>query len=165
MLKKVWENLPNPLVGSVIVYKNKIIGEGWHQKAGTPHAEVHAIASVQDKSLLKEATLYVNLEPCNHFGKTPPCAKLIVEHKIPQVVIGCIDPFEQVNGSGVKTLEKAGIKVTTAVLEAKAPEQTFFYFSSKKTTLPCFKMGTKSRWLYCSTGRNKKQKIPRLFKQ
>ena len=132
--KGLGNTYPNPLVGSVIVYQNKIIGEGWHQKAGTPHAEVHAIASVQDKSLLKEATLYVNLEPCNHFGKTPPCAKLIVEHKIPRVVIGCIDPFEQVNGSGVKTLEKAGIKVTTAVLEeeAKALNKRFFTFHQKK---------------------------------
>ena len=72
--KGLGNTYPNPLVGSLIVYQNKIIGEGWHQKAGTPHAEVHAIAIVQDKSLLKEATLYVNLEPCNHFGKTPPCA-------------------------------------------------------------------------------------------
>lgn len=132
--KGLGKTYPNPLVGSVIVYQDKIIGEGWHQKAGTPHAEVHAIASVQDKSLLKEATLYVNLEPCNHFGKTPPCAQLIVEHQIPRVVIGCIDPFEQVNGSGVKTLEKAGIEVTTAVLEgkAKALNKRFFTFHQKK---------------------------------
>ena len=132
--KGLGKTYPNPLVGSVIVYQDKIIGEGWHQKAGTPHAEVHAIASVQDKSLLKKATLYVNLEPCNHFGKTPPCAKLIVEHQIPRVVIGCIDPFEQVNGSGVKTLENAGIKVTTAVLEeeAKSLNKRFFTFHQKK---------------------------------
>jgi diaminohydroxyphosphoribosylaminopyrimidine deaminase/5-amino-6-(5-phosphoribosylamino)uracil reductase len=132
--KGLGKTYPNPLVGSVIVYQDKIIGEGWHQKAGTPHAEVFAIASVQDKSLLKEATLYVNLEPCNHYGKTPPCAQLIVEHQIPRIVIGCIDPFEQVNGSGVKTLEKAGIKVTTAVLEeeAKALNKRFFTFHQKK---------------------------------
>lgn len=132
--KGLGKTYPNPLVGSVIVYKDKIIGEGWHQKAGTPHAEVHAIASVQDKSLLKKATLYVNLEPCNHYGKTPPCAQLIVEHQIPRVIIGCIDPFEQVNGSGVKTLEKAGIEVTTAVLEgkAKALNKRFFTFHQKK---------------------------------
>ena len=125
---------PNPLVGSVIVYQDKIIGEGWHTKAGNPHAEVHAISSVKDKSLLKEATLYVNLEPCNHFGKTPPCADLIVEHQIPRVVIGSIDPFEQVNGSGVNTLEKAGIKVITAILEeeAKALNKRFFTFHQKK---------------------------------
>ena len=132
--KGLGKTYPNPLVGSVIVYQDKIIGEGWHQKAGTPHAEVFAIASVQDKSLLKEATLYVNLEPCNHYGKTPPCAQLIVEHQIPRVIIGCIDPFEQVNGSGVKTLEKAGIEVTTAVLEgkAKALNKRFFTFHNKK---------------------------------
>src|SRR5210317_46662 len=79
---------PNPLVGSVIVYEEGIIGEGWHARAGGPHAEVRAIESVVDKSLLKKATLYVNLEPCSHFGKTPPCADLILESEIPKVVIG-----------------------------------------------------------------------------
>ena len=132
--KGLGKTYPNPLVGSVIVYHGKIIGEGWHQKAGTPHAEVHAIASVRDKSLLKAATLYVNLEPCNHFGKTPPCAKMIVKHQIPRVVIGCIDPFEQVNGSGVNTLKKAGVKVTTGVLEkeAIALNKRFFTYHQKK---------------------------------
>ena len=132
--KGLGKTYPNPLVGSVIVYHGKIIGEGWHQKAGTPHAEVHAIASVRDKSLLKEATLYVNLEPCNHYGKTPPCAKMIVEHQIPRVVIGCIDPFEQVNGSGVNTLKKAGVKVTTGILEkeAIALNKRFFTYHQKK---------------------------------
>ena len=132
--KGLGKTYPNPLVGSVIVYQGKIIGEGWHQKAGTPHAEVHAIASVRDKSLLKEATLYVNLEPCNHYGKTPPCAKMIVEHQIPRVVIGCIDPFEKVNGSGVNTLIKAGIKVTTGVLEKEAItlNKRFFTYHQKK---------------------------------
>ena len=132
--KGLGKTYPNPLVGSVIVYQDKIIGEGWHQKAGTPHAEVHAIASVQDKSILKKATLYVNLEPCNHFGKTPPCAQMIVEHQIPRVVIGCIDPFEKVNGSGINTLKKAGIKVTTGVLEEKtiALNKRFFTYHQKK---------------------------------
>ena len=132
--KGLGKTYPNPLVGSVIIYHGKIIGEGWHQKAGTPHAEVHAIASVRDKSLLEAATLYVNLEPCNHFGKTPPCAKMIVEHQIPRVVIGCIDPFEQVNGSGVNTLKKAGVKVTTGVLEkeAIALNKRFFTYHQKK---------------------------------
>ncbi len=82
---------PNPMVGAVIVYDNKIIGEGWHQKAGEPHAEVNAINSVKNKDLLKEATIYVSLEPCSHFGKTPPCSELIVKTKIPKVVIGAID--------------------------------------------------------------------------
>ena len=87
---------PNPLVGCVIVHDGKIIGEGWHQKAGEPHAEVRAIASVKDKSLLAESTLYVSLEPCSHYGKTPPCADLIIAHRIPRVVIGTTDPFAKV---------------------------------------------------------------------
>jgi diaminohydroxyphosphoribosylaminopyrimidine deaminase/5-amino-6-(5-phosphoribosylamino)uracil reductase len=132
--KGLGKTYPNPMVGSVVVYKDAIIGEGWHQKAGTPHAEVNAIASVKDKSLLKHATLYVNLEPCNHFGKTPPCSNLIVEHNIPRVVIGCIDPFEQVNGSGINTLEKAGIEVKQGVLKEAAQElnKRFFTFHQKK---------------------------------
>src|SRR6187402_3555953 len=84
---------PNPLVGCVIVHDNKIIGEGWHRKAGEPHAEVNAVNSVKDKSLLKESTIYVSLEPCSHFGKTPPCCDLIIQQQIPNVVIGTIDPF------------------------------------------------------------------------
>ena len=92
---------PNPLVGSVIVHQGKIIGEGWHTKAGEPHAEVNAIASVKDSSLLKESVLYVNLEPCAHFGKTPPCADLIIEKEIPKVVIGCMDIFSKVAGKGI----------------------------------------------------------------
>ena len=93
---------PNPLVGSVIVYDGKIIGEGWHQKAGGPHAEVHAIRSVKNPELLPFATIYVSLEPCSHFGKTPPCSDLIIEHQIPNIVIGTIDPFAKVAGNGIK---------------------------------------------------------------
>ncbi|MGB1448232.1 MAG: bifunctional diaminohydroxyphosphoribosylaminopyrimidine deaminase/5-amino-6-(5-phosphoribosylamino)uracil reductase RibD [Flavobacteriaceae bacterium] len=132
--KGLGNTYPNPMVGSVIVHNDKIIGEGWHKKAGSPHAEVNAIASVKNKSLLKEATLYVNLEPCNHFGKTPPCANLIVENEIPRVVIGCVDSFEQVNGSGIQTLEKAGINVSSGVLEDKARElnKRFFSYHEKK---------------------------------
>jgi len=92
---------PNPMVGSVIVYNGEIIGEGYHEQYGKAHAEVNAIHSVKDKSLLKKATLYVNLEPCSHTGKTPPCADLIIEHKIPYVVIGTIDSFNQVCGRGM----------------------------------------------------------------
>ncbi len=95
---------PNPLVGSVIVYNNEIIGEGWHQKAGEPHAEVNAIDSVKDKSLLSKATIYVSLEPCSHFGKTPPCCDLIIANNIPNVVIGTMDPFAKVAGTGIKKL-------------------------------------------------------------
>ncbi|MES2654195.1 MAG: bifunctional diaminohydroxyphosphoribosylaminopyrimidine deaminase/5-amino-6-(5-phosphoribosylamino)uracil reductase RibD [Bacteroidota bacterium] len=108
---------PNPLVGCVIVHNNIIIGEGWHQQFGRAHAEVNAIAAVQDKSLLNEAILYVNLEPCNHFGKTPPCADLIIQHQIKQVVVGMVDPFEKVAGNGISKLQTAGIHVIVGVLE------------------------------------------------
>lgn len=108
---------PNPMVGAVVVHNNRIIGQGYHAGFGEPHAEVHAIASVSDKSLLKESTIYVSLEPCAHQGKTPPCADLIVAHQIPRVVIGMVDPFNKVNGAGIKRLEQAGCDVTTGVLE------------------------------------------------
>ena len=125
---------PNPLVGSVIVYKGTIIGEGWHQKKGTPHAEVNAIHTVKDKSILKECTLYVNLEPCNHYGSTPPCSDLIIKHKIPKVVIGCQDPFDLVNGTGIEKLKKAGVEVIVGVLEEEATflNKRFFTFHLKK---------------------------------
>lgn len=125
---------PNPLVGSVIVHQNEIIGEGWHQKAGQPHAEVNAINSVKNKDLLKESTLYVNLEPCSHFGKTPPCADLIIKHNIKKVVVGCIDSFSEVSGRGIQKLQNAGIEVVTGILEEKCKEinKRFFTFHNKK---------------------------------
>ncbi len=125
---------PNPLVGAVIVHEGVIIGEGYHKKYGGPHAEPNAIASVQDPSLLSQSTLYVNLEPCNHFGKTPPCADLLVQHNIQRVVICNTDPNPQVNGSGIEKLKKAGITVTTGVLEAegKALNHRFFSVLQKK---------------------------------
>ncbi|GGD29932.1 bifunctional diaminohydroxyphosphoribosylaminopyrimidine deaminase/5-amino-6-(5-phosphoribosylamino)uracil reductase RibD [Flavobacterium orientale] len=125
---------PNPLVGSVIVYNNTIIGEGWHQKAGEPHAEVHAIANVKDKSLLKKATLYVSLEPCSHFGKTPPCCDLIVTNEIPTIVIGTKDPFAKVDGNGIKKLQDAGRNCIVGVLEKECAElnKRFFTFHQKK---------------------------------
>lgn len=107
---------PNPLVGAVIVHKDRIIGEGFHQNFGMAHAEVNAIASVLDHSLLPESTLYVNLEPCSHYGKTPPCSKLILEKKIQQVVIGMEDPNPVVNGSGISELRSAGVQVVSGVL-------------------------------------------------
>lgn len=110
---------PNPLVGSVIVHEDKIIGDGYHKKAGEAHAEVNAIHSVEDQELLSSSTLYVNLEPCAHHGKTPPCADLIVEHKIPKVVIANRDPFAEVDGKGIDRLRSAGIEVVTGVLEAE----------------------------------------------
>ncbi|MBG6111189.1 diaminohydroxyphosphoribosylaminopyrimidine deaminase/5-amino-6-(5-phosphoribosylamino)uracil reductase [Flavobacterium sp. CG_23.5] len=125
---------PNPMVGSVIVYENKIIGEGWHKKSGEPHAEVNAINSVKDKSLLKKATIYVSLEPCSHFGKTPPCCDLIVKNEIPNVVIGTFDPNEKVSGNGIKKLIEAGINVTVGILEAECNElnKRYFTFHNKK---------------------------------
>lgn len=126
---------PNPLVGCVIVLDDKIIGEGYHEQYGKAHAEVNAINSVQDKSLLQKASLYVNLEPCAHFGKTPPCADLIIEHKIPYVVVGTIDPFEHVAGRGIEKLAKAGIGVKTGVLEEeckKLNKRFFMYHENKR---------------------------------
>jgi diaminohydroxyphosphoribosylaminopyrimidine deaminase / 5-amino-6-(5-phosphoribosylamino)uracil reductase len=111
---------PNPMVGSVIVLDGRVIGEGWHRQYGSPHAEVNAIASVEDAALLRQSTLYVNLEPCSHYGKTPPCADLIVEKRIPKVVVGCLDPHEKVAGKGIARLRDAGIEVTVGVLEAES---------------------------------------------
>jgi diaminohydroxyphosphoribosylaminopyrimidine deaminase/5-amino-6-(5-phosphoribosylamino)uracil reductase len=125
---------PNPMVGSVIVYKDTIIGEGWHKKAGEPHAEVNAINSVKDKFLLKKATIYVSLEPCSHFGKTPPCSDLIIKNEIPQVVIGTVDTNIKVAGNGIKKLIEAGINVTVGILENECHElnKRFFTFHQKK---------------------------------
>lgn len=108
---------PNPMVGAVIVWHDQIIGEGYHIRCGEGHAEVNAIASVKRKELLPESTLYVSLEPCAHYGKTPPCADLIVEKKIPRVVIGCKDPFAKVAGRGIQKLLDAGIEVVVGVRE------------------------------------------------
>ncbi|MBB1192384.1 bifunctional diaminohydroxyphosphoribosylaminopyrimidine deaminase/5-amino-6-(5-phosphoribosylamino)uracil reductase RibD [Flavobacterium sp. SOK18b] len=125
---------PNPLVGSVIVHNNVIIGEGWHKKSGEPHAEVNAIQSVRDTSLLENATIYVSLEPCSHFGKTPPCCDLIIKNKIPNVVIGTVDPNIKVAGNGIKKLLEAGINVKVGVLEKDCLElnKRFFTFHEKK---------------------------------
>ena len=125
---------PNPMVGSVIVYNDTIIGEGWHRKSGEPHAEVIAINSVKNRELLKQSTIYVNLEPCSHFGKTPPCADLIVECQIPKVVIGTIDPFAEVCGNGIAKLKDAGIEVEVGFLEKECNElnKRFFTYHQKK---------------------------------
>ena len=125
---------PNPLVGSVIVYKDKIIGEGYHTKSGENHAEINAINSVKDKSLLKKSTLYVNLEPCSHYGKTPPCAKRIADLQIPRVVIGTLDTTDKVSGKGVKILKEAGVEVKVNVLrnESRELNKRFFTFHEKK---------------------------------
>jgi diaminohydroxyphosphoribosylaminopyrimidine deaminase/5-amino-6-(5-phosphoribosylamino)uracil reductase len=124
---------PNPMVGAVIVYDNKIIGEGFHEKYGQAHAEPNAINSVNDSSLLKKSTLYVNLEPCSHIGKTPPCAALIIEKQIPRVVIANGDPNPKVAGRGIRMLQEAGIEVVTGVLEQEGRElnRRFFCFHEK----------------------------------
>ncbi len=125
---------PNPMVGCVIVHEDMIIGEGYTSPYGGPHAEVNAINNVKDLSLLGTSTLYVTLEPCSHYGKTPPCSDLIVKHKIPRVVIGCKDDNEQVAGKGIAKLRDAGCKVQVGVLEkeCKAHHKRFFTFHNKK---------------------------------
>jgi diaminohydroxyphosphoribosylaminopyrimidine deaminase/5-amino-6-(5-phosphoribosylamino)uracil reductase len=125
---------PNPSVGAVIVHQDMIIGEGFTAPYGGNHAEVNAINSVEDKSLLKEATLYVTLEPCSHFGKTPPCADLIVKHALKQVVIGCLDANSLVSGKGIERLKKASIHVVLGVLEeeCRRHHKRFFTVQEKK---------------------------------
>ncbi|SIS65700.1 diaminohydroxyphosphoribosylaminopyrimidine deaminase [Zobellia uliginosa] len=125
---------PNPMVGAVVVYKGQIIGEGYTSPYGGPHAEVNAINSVKDKALLKQATIYVTLEPCSHHGKTPPCADLIVKHSIPKVVIGLIDPHSKVAGKGIEKLKKAGIDVISGCLEkeCRRHHRRFLSFQEKK---------------------------------
>ena len=108
---------PNPMVGAVIVHNDTIIGEGYHIRCGEAHAEVNAIRSVKDESLLKDSTIYVSLEPCSHYGKTPPCADLIINKGIPRVVVGCQDPFALVAGRGIQKMRDAGIEVKVGVLE------------------------------------------------
>jgi diaminohydroxyphosphoribosylaminopyrimidine deaminase/5-amino-6-(5-phosphoribosylamino)uracil reductase len=115
---------PNPMVGAAIVHEERIIGEGYHQKYGGPHAEVNAIKQVIEKfsnyvELFRQSTIYVSLEPCAHYGKTPPCADLIIRHQIPKVVVGCRDPFDQVNGKGIEKLQSAGVEVIVGVLESE----------------------------------------------
>lgn len=125
---------PNPMVGAVIVYQGKIIGEGYHQKYGEAHAEVNAVNSVKDKSLLPESTIYVTLEPCAHFGKTPPCADLIISCGFKKVIIGSLDPFPEVAGKGIERIRQAGIEVQTGILEESclALNKRFFTFHTKQ---------------------------------
>lgn len=123
---------PNPMVGAVLVYKDRIIGEGYHQQYGQAHAEVNCINAVKedDKEYISRSVMYVSLEPCTHFGKTPPCADLIIQHKIPKVIIGCRDPFKEVDGKGIEKLKEAGIDVQTGILEKECRElnKRFFTF-------------------------------------
>lgn len=124
----------NPMVGSVIVYNGKVIGEGFHHEYGKDHAEVIAINQVKDKSLLTQSTLYVSLEPCAHFGKTPPCSDLIIKHQLKRVVIATVDPFSEVSGKGIQKLERANIETTVGILqeEARFLNRQFFVFHQKK---------------------------------
>lgn len=127
---------PNPMVGAILVYEDRIIGEGYHQKYGEAHAEVHCIGQAAQSGqadIISKSTLYVSLEPCAHFGKTPPCADLIIKHKIPKVVIGCRDPFKEVNGKGIEKLRAAGIEVELGVLEEECKElnKRFFTFHTE----------------------------------
>jgi diaminohydroxyphosphoribosylaminopyrimidine deaminase/5-amino-6-(5-phosphoribosylamino)uracil reductase len=127
---------PNPMVGSVLVHEGKIIGEGFHRIYGQAHGEVNCINSVPEElqSLIPKATMYVSLEPCAHHGKTPPCADLIIERKIPKVVVGCVDTFSAVAGKGIQRMKDAGIEVITGVLEeaCRAVNRRFFTFHEKK---------------------------------
>lgn len=127
---------PNPMVGAVIVHNDLIIGEGYHQQYGEAHAEVNAINSVKNTSLLIDSTIYVSLEPCAHFGKTPPCVNLIVKTKFKRVVIGSLDPNPDVDGKGVSILEMANIEVTKGVLEKECKELNKHFFISHKTKRP-----------------------------
>jgi diaminohydroxyphosphoribosylaminopyrimidine deaminase / 5-amino-6-(5-phosphoribosylamino)uracil reductase len=126
---------PNPMVGSVVVYEDRIIGEGYHKQYGEAHAEVNCLASVkpEDEHLISKSTLYVSLEPCAHYGKTPPCADLIISKSIPKVVVGCRDPFEEVNGKGIEKLQRGGIEVVANLLvnECKELNRRFFTFHTK----------------------------------
>jgi len=126
---------PNPMVGAVLVYGNRIIGEGYHQQYGQAHAEVNCVNSVReaDKHLVPLSTIYVSLEPCAHFGKTPPCADLIIREGIRKVIVGCRDPFKQVDGKGIEKLQKAGVGVTVGMLEQQCQtlNQRFFHFHTQ----------------------------------
>ena len=142
---------PNPSVGAVIVVDDKIIGEGFTNPYGGPHAEVNAVNSVKDKSLLTKATIYVTLEPCSHYGKTPPCADLIVKHKIPNVVIGVVDTNDLVCGNGIIKLQEAGCNVVVGVLEEECKEQhkRFFTVQNKKRPYIILKWAETSNGFIC----------------
>lgn len=132
---------PNPMVGAVIFHKDRIIGEGYHRQYGQAHAEVNAVNQVlanhtNAEELLKSSTIYVSLEPCAHYGKTPPCADLIIKYHIPHVVVGCRDPFDQVNGKGIEKLKEAGIKVTSNVLEQECKWLNRRFFTRVKEKRP-----------------------------
>jgi len=127
---------PNPMVGAVLVYRDRVIGEGYHKQYGQAHAEVNCVNSVaeEDKILISKSTMYVSLEPCAHYGKTPPCVDLIIANKIPEVIIGCTDSYEEVDGKGIAKLKAHGVNVVTGILEKEALEMNkrFFTFYQKQ---------------------------------
>jgi diaminohydroxyphosphoribosylaminopyrimidine deaminase/5-amino-6-(5-phosphoribosylamino)uracil reductase len=127
---------PNPMVGCVIVHQNRIIGEGWHEQYGGPHAEVNAIHQVKDKKLLTASTAYVTLEPCAHHGKTPPCCDLLIAHQLKRVVVACEDPFEAVSGKGITRMRAAGIQVDIGLLEKEAQFLNRRFFTGIKYRRP-----------------------------
>lgn len=139
---------PNPMVGAVVVHDGKIIGEGFHRCCGKAHAEVNAIASVRDQSLLSSSTIYVTLEPCSHYGKTPPCAKLLIEKGIGRVVVGTLDPFEKVSGRGVAMLREAGIEVEVGVLVTECRKLNCRFFTAHTTGIPWVQL----KWAQSSDG-------------
>ncbi len=153
---------PNPMVGSVIVHNDKIIGEGYTSAYGGPHAEVNAISSVKNPALLKDATIYVSLEPCSHFGKTPPCSDLIIEKEIKNVVIGIIDPFDKVAGRGVTKLKAAGCQVTVGVLEKECRESNkrFLTFHDKKRPYIILKWAESADGFIAPPAETRKSKEP-----
>ncbi len=153
--------IPNPSVGAVIIYDNKIIGEGFTSSYGGNHAEVNAIHSVKDKTLLSKATIYVSLEPCSHYGKTPPCCDLIIKHKIPNVVVGTIDPNTKVAGSGIKRLQENGITVTVGVLEKECIElnKRFFTFHNQKRPYIILKWAESLDGFIAPLEKNKKEPV------
>ena len=153
---------PNPMVGAVLVYHEKIIGEGYHHGFGNPHAEVNAINNAignGNKQLLNKSSLYISLEPCVHFGNTPPCTDLIISHKIPKVFVGCLDPFPKVNGSGIKKMLAEGIDVQSGILEKEcvAMNRRFITFHTKKRPYIILKFAqTSDRFIAPGYNLNKK---------
>jgi diaminohydroxyphosphoribosylaminopyrimidine deaminase/5-amino-6-(5-phosphoribosylamino)uracil reductase len=142
---------PNPMVGAVLIYEGRVIGEGYHQQYGQAHAEVNCLASVreEDRPFIEQSTLYVSLEPCAHHGKTPPCANLIIEKKIPSVVVGCRDPFPQVNGKGIERLLAAGVKVDLGMLEKECIRLNKRFFTFHLLHRPYFLL----KWAQSANGR------------
>ena len=153
--------MPNPSVGAVIVFENKIIGEGYTSAYGGNHAEVNAISSVKNKELLAKSTIYVSLEPCSHFGKTPPCCDLIIKYKIPNVVIGTVDSNSKVSGQGIKKLIEAGANVTVGILETECRESNkrFFNFHEKKRSYIILKWAETENGFIAPSSKNEQKPV------